>query len=113
MPHNVFLFFNGNCSTTAIKMTLTFTLPLQGKQSLVTHFQNSSLLHEDKRCRPILFESNGDIAGEQEPFPVSGEHTHPHSAHSFAGSCMIYLQSACGLSASLPASSRLEKVQQA
>ena len=47
-------------------------LILQGKQSLVTHFQNSSLLHEDKRCRPILFESNGETAGEQEPFPVSG-----------------------------------------
>ncbi|KAK9825608.1 hypothetical protein WJX74_010139 [Apatococcus lobatus] len=45
---------------------------IQGKQSLVTHFQNSSLLHEDKRCRPILFESNGDMAGEQEPFSVSG-----------------------------------------
>ena len=43
---------------------------LQGKQSLVTHFQNSSLLHEDKRCRPILFNSNGEVAGEQEPFPV-------------------------------------------
>ena len=43
---------------------------LQGKISLVTHFQNSSLLHEDKRCRPILFNSNGEVAGEQEPFPV-------------------------------------------
>ncbi|KAA6426657.1 MAG: meiosis protein [Trebouxia sp. A1-2] len=43
---------------------------IQGKTSLVTHFQNSSLLHEDKRCRPILFNSNGEVAGEQEPFPV-------------------------------------------
>lgn len=43
---------------------------IQGKLSLVTHFQNSSLLHEDKRCRPILFNSNGEVAGEQEPFPV-------------------------------------------
>ena len=43
---------------------------VQGKISLVTHFQNSSLLHEDKRCRPILFNSNGEVAGEQEPFPV-------------------------------------------
>ena len=43
---------------------------LQGKVSLVTHFQNSSLLHEDKRCSPILFNSNGEVAVEQEPFPV-------------------------------------------
>jgi protein phosphatase 1 regulatory subunit 42 len=43
---------------------------IQGKLGLVSHFQNSSLLHEDKRCRPILFASNGEIAGEPEPFPV-------------------------------------------
>lgn len=49
---------------------LTTKADLQGKLSLVTHFQNSSLLHEDKRCRPILFNSNGEVAGEQEPFPV-------------------------------------------
>ncbi|KAK9803919.1 hypothetical protein WJX72_005104 [[Myrmecia] bisecta] len=43
---------------------------IQGKQQLVTHFQNSSLLHEDKRCRPILFRSEGPLAGDPEPFPV-------------------------------------------
>lgn len=37
---------------------------IQGKNSLVTHFQNSSLLHEDKRCRPILFASNGIVSGK-------------------------------------------------
>ncbi|PSC73518.1 MEI2-like 5 isoform X1 [Micractinium conductrix] len=42
---------------------------IQGKAVLVQHFQNSSLLHEDKRCRPILFHSNGALAGEVEPFP--------------------------------------------
>lgn len=45
-------------------------LLLQGKIALVNHFQNSSLLHEDKRCRPILFHSNGPFAGDQEPFPM-------------------------------------------
>lgn len=30
---------------------------IQGRSSLVAHFQNSSLMHEDKRCRPILFTS--------------------------------------------------------
>ncbi|KAK2077337.1 hypothetical protein QBZ16_004971 [Prototheca wickerhamii] len=42
---------------------------IQGKAALVQHFQNSSLLHEDKRCRPILFRTEGDHAGEPELFP--------------------------------------------
>ncbi|CAN6234853.1 unnamed protein product [Urochloa humidicola] len=43
---------------------------IQGKSALVVHFQNSSLMNEDKRCRPILFHSDGPNAGDQEPFPV-------------------------------------------
>ncbi|KAK1321374.1 Protein MEI2-like 2 [Acorus calamus] len=44
---------------------------IQGKAALVTHFQNSSLMNEDKRCRPILFHSEGPEAVEifQEAFP--------------------------------------------
>ncbi|KAA8514996.1 hypothetical protein F0562_018217 [Nyssa sinensis] len=38
---------------------------IQGKVALVTHFQNSSLMNEDKRCRPILFHSEGSEAGDQ------------------------------------------------
>ncbi|KAK1258833.1 Protein MEI2-like 2 [Acorus gramineus] len=38
---------------------------IQGKDALVTHFQNSSLMNEDKRCRPILFNSEGPEAGDQ------------------------------------------------
>eukprot|EP00257_Ricinus_communis_P023742 XP_015583802.1 protein MEI2-like 2 [Ricinus communis] len=38
---------------------------IQGKAALVSHFQNSSLMNEDKRCRPILFHSEGQEAGEQ------------------------------------------------
>eukprot|EP00887_Chlorella_sp_A99_P006795 scaffold2.g6795.t1 len=45
---------------------------IQGKAALVQHFQNSSLLHEDKRCRPILFRTEGDLAGEPEMFPNAG-----------------------------------------
>lgn len=30
---------------------------IQGKVALITHFQNSSLMNEDKWCRPILFQS--------------------------------------------------------
>lgn len=39
---------------------------IQGKLSLIQHFQNSSLLHEDKRCRPVLFNASGDV----EQFPI-------------------------------------------
>ncbi len=34
---------------------------IQGKNAMVAHFQNSSLLHEDKRCRPVLFHSTGSM----------------------------------------------------
>ncbi|KAH9615770.1 hypothetical protein KSS87_012345 [Heliosperma pusillum] len=43
---------------------------IQGKSSLIAHFQNSSLMNEDKRCRPILFHTEGPNAGDQEPFPT-------------------------------------------
>ncbi|KQK20076.1 protein MEI2-like 2 [Brachypodium distachyon] len=42
---------------------------IQGRTALISHFQNSSLMNEDKRCRPILFHSNGPETGSQEPFP--------------------------------------------
>ena len=38
---------------------------IQGKTALIAHFQNSSLMNEDKRCRPILFHSEGPNAGDQ------------------------------------------------
>ncbi|XP_031284498.1 protein MEI2-like 5 isoform X1 [Pistacia vera] len=38
---------------------------IQGKAALVAHFQNSSLMNEDKRCRPIMFHSEGPDAGDQ------------------------------------------------
>lgn len=43
---------------------------IQGKAALIAHFQNSSLMNEDKRCRPILFHSDGPNVGDQEPFPI-------------------------------------------
>ncbi|KAL6570761.1 hypothetical protein OROGR_000311 [Orobanche gracilis] len=42
---------------------------IQGKTALVSHFQNSSLMNEDKRCRPILFQSDSQETGDLEPFP--------------------------------------------
>ena len=38
---------------------------IQGKAALIAHFQNSSLMNEDKRCRPILFPLEGSEAGDQ------------------------------------------------
>ncbi|CAK9861801.1 unnamed protein product [Sphagnum jensenii] len=46
---------------------------IQGKAALVAHFQNSSLMNEDKRCRPILFHSEGPHVGDQEPFPMGAD----------------------------------------
>lgn len=42
---------------------------IQGRQQLIAHFQNSSLLLEDPKCRPVIF----DPLGRQEEFPV-GSH---------------------------------------
>ncbi|XP_031389669.1 protein MEI2-like 5 isoform X4 [Punica granatum] len=44
---------------------------IQGKAALVAHFQNSSLMNEDKRCRPILFQSEGPEAIDQDIFVSS------------------------------------------
>ncbi|XP_051116254.1 protein MEI2-like 4 isoform X2 [Andrographis paniculata] len=49
---------------------------IQGRAALIAHFQNSSLMNEDKRCRPILFHTDGPNAGDQVPFPM-GTHIRP------------------------------------
>ncbi|KAL6865174.1 hypothetical protein ACP4OV_016325 [Aristida adscensionis] len=43
---------------------------IQGRNALIAHFQNSSLMTEEKWCRPMLFHKDGPNAGDQEPFPV-------------------------------------------
>ncbi|XP_010559265.1 PREDICTED: protein MEI2-like 3 [Tarenaya hassleriana] len=45
---------------------------LQGKAALVAHFQNSSLMNEDKHFRPIVFD-----APPQSSFPMFIEHSQP------------------------------------
>ncbi|KAJ0435546.1 putative mei2/Mei2-like RNA recognition, RNA-binding domain superfamily [Helianthus annuus] len=40
---------------------------IQGKAALVTHFQDSSLMNEDKRCQPIIFHSEGSGSVDQVP----------------------------------------------
>ena len=38
---------------------------IQGNAALVMHFQNSSLMNEDKQCRTILFHSEGHDTSDQ------------------------------------------------
>ncbi|KAK7291515.1 hypothetical protein RIF29_06722 [Crotalaria pallida] len=55
---------------------------IQGKASLIAHFQNSSLMNEDKRCRPIIFHTDGPNAGDPEPFPVGANvRVRPRKSH--------------------------------
>ncbi|XP_076949648.1 protein MEI2-like 2 [Bidens hawaiensis] len=54
---------------------------IQGKMALVTHFQNSSLMNEDKRCRPILFHSEGSEAVEQEPMSSNSLNIQMHRSN--------------------------------
>lgn len=42
---------------------------IQGKVALITHFQNSSLMNEDKWCRPILFQSEAQGNDNQDSIP--------------------------------------------
>jgi len=42
---------------------------IQGKEALIEHFQNSSLMSEDNACRPIIFHSDGPDVGLEMPFP--------------------------------------------
>lgn len=43
---------------------------IQGKAALIAHFQHTSLMNEDKCCRPILFDSE---------FPASNDKVKPTS----------------------------------
>jgi len=42
---------------------------IQGKQNFIEHFRNSSLMHEDPKCRPLIFKSCGEDVGQEETFP--------------------------------------------
>jgi hypothetical protein len=42
---------------------------IQGKQNLIEHFQNSSLMSEDISCRPVIFSNDGNSVGEEIEFP--------------------------------------------
>ncbi|KAJ6793428.1 protein MEI2-like 2 isoform X4 [Iris pallida] len=45
---------------------------IQGRAALIAHFENSTLMNEDKRCRPILFDSQGPDTVDQDTFLSNG-----------------------------------------
>lgn len=54
---------------------------IQTRSALVSHFQNSSLMHEDKKCRPVLINLSGATPIFEE-FPAPRRQS--HSSHSSA-----------------------------
>ncbi|CAA7042846.1 unnamed protein product [Microthlaspi erraticum] len=50
---------------------------IQGKTALIAHFQNSSLMNEDRQCHPIVFD------GLESSYPIimDQEHSNPKVAH--------------------------------
>ncbi|XP_028548605.1 protein MEI2-like 2 isoform X2 [Dendrobium catenatum] len=63
---------------------------IQGKAALVAHFQNSSLMNEDKRCRPIVFNSEGVEDSDQERFLANGgSHCSPQQEGTLTGDLLV------------------------
>mmetsp|Transcript_24158 Transcript_24158/g.31336 ORF Transcript_24158/g.31336 Transcript_24158/m.31336 type:complete len:645 (-) Transcript_24158:213-2147(-) len=48
---------------------------IQGKASMISRFQNSSLLEKEGQYRPLLFFSSGEHVGKAEPFPIAKKGT--------------------------------------
>jgi hypothetical protein len=53
---------------------------IQGKGSMVSRFQNSSLLEKDDEYRPLLFFSSGPDRGKPEPFPSTSRSLSTHTS---------------------------------
>jgi RNA recognition motif-containing protein len=70
---------------------------IQGKNQLIEHFKNSSLMFEDPKCRPIIFAASpdGHTAGPQEPFPI-GPNVRPRNRKDSGGRNYKYNNSAGG-----------------
>lgn len=51
---------------------------IQGKASMISRFQNSSLMEKDGEYRPLLFQSAGKDRGKPEPFPTHSPKTRHH-----------------------------------
>ncbi|KAG7542413.1 RNA recognition motif domain [Arabidopsis thaliana x Arabidopsis arenosa] len=49
---------------------------IQGKAALIAHFQNSSLMNEDRRCQPIVFD------GSESKYPIIRENSQLEASNS-------------------------------
>lgn len=52
------------------KVCLISYAKIQGKESLVNRFKNSSLMKKHYEFRPLLFYSHGPMKGKSQPFPI-------------------------------------------
>lgn len=52
--------------------TITFAR-IQGKNAMISRFQNSTLLEKDNEYKPLLFYSSGPEIGQPEPFPFPSQ----------------------------------------
>jgi len=55
----------------SIKVCVISYARIQGKQNLIEHFRNSSLMFESPKYRPLIFYSEGTSMGLPEPFPFN------------------------------------------
>ncbi|KAJ8513873.1 hypothetical protein OPV22_004307 [Ensete ventricosum] len=60
------------------KVALLAYARIQGKAALCAHFENSSLMNEDKRCRPVILYSEGSDTIDQKLIPLNGVDLHVH-----------------------------------
>ncbi|XP_064962938.1 protein MEI2-like 2 isoform X4 [Musa acuminata AAA Group] len=60
------------------KVALLAYARIQGKAALCAHFENSSLMNEDKRCRPVILYSEGSDNIDQKLIPLNGVDLHVH-----------------------------------
>lgn len=69
----------------------------QGKQSMISRFQNSSLMEKDGEYRPLLFHSAGMERGRPEPFPMGNKHGRRSGSTTPTGTCASALLMSLGL----------------
>ncbi|CAL9090049.1 unnamed protein product [Musa textilis] len=60
------------------KVVLLAYARIQGKAALCAHFENSSLMNEDKRCRPVILYSEGSDTIDQKLIPLNSVDLHVH-----------------------------------
>lgn len=97
--------FNGrrwSCYRSGKVCAITYAR-IQGRQSMITRFQNSSLLNESIDVQPRLFRTSGPHKGEPEPFPGATPSTTSSASYSESGGS-TQNSTASGVVVVLPAS---------